>query len=79
MLPTCGNVVRGGDGLRLNHSSTTSRHRRSATAGRYRIQELGHRGSDCPGKDGDADNAEPQWIEHLGCLGARSWSPWPSP
>jgi hypothetical protein len=50
MLPTCGNVVRGVDGLRFNHSSTTSRHRRSATAGRYRtdrnwaIEDLTARG-----------------------------------
>ena len=38
MLPACGNVVGGVDGLRLNHSSTTSRQRRPATAGRDRTQ-----------------------------------------
>jgi len=38
MVLTCGNVLFRLIGQRLNHSSTTSRHRRSATAGRYRTQ-----------------------------------------
>jgi len=26
-------------------------------------------GSACPRQGGDAEDAEPEWIEHLGCLG----------
>jgi hypothetical protein len=33
------------------------------------LTELGRRGSDCPGQGGDAKDAEPEWIEHLGCFG----------
>src|SRR5215467_7226077 len=79
MLPTCGNAVQGLDHLRLNHSSTTRRHRRTATAGRDRTKELGHPGSDRPRQDGDAEDAEPEWIEHLGPLACRSWSLWLTP
>jgi len=79
MVPACGNVVGGVDGLRLNHSSTTSRHRRPATAGRDRTKELGHRGSDRPGQDGGAEDADPEWTGHLGPLACRSWPPWLSP
>ena len=42
-------------------------------------RELGHRGSDHPRQDGYADDAEPEWIEHLGPLACRSWSLWLSP
>jgi hypothetical protein len=41
MLLTCGNVLLGLIGQRLNHSSTTILHRRSATAGRCRTDRTG--------------------------------------
>jgi hypothetical protein len=42
-------------------------------------KEPGYRRPDRLRQDGDAEDAEPEWIERLGCLACRSWSPWLNP